>query len=239
MSWIDLLGYLGAALTLSVYSMKRMIPLRITGICANCVFIAYGFFGAVYPQMVLHSLLLPINAYRLREMIVLIRVVKSATQTDLDMEWLKPHMQRKPVKRGDVIFRKGDVSDALYLVANGRFRLVEINQEFGSGQVFGEIGLIAPDNRRTLTVECIEEGTLLTVSYDRVKELYFQNPKFGFYFLQLISQRLFKDIDRLKAPQASEGMASAASPERPLPPAARSVQPKPSASDLPHPPGRM
>jgi hypothetical protein len=32
-----------------------------------------------------------------------------------------------------------------------------------------------------------------------VKQLYFQNPKFGFYFLDLIAQRLFRDIQRLEA----------------------------------------
>lgn len=203
MPWVELLGYFGASLTLCVYWMKRMIPLRIVGVCANSVFIAYGFIAEVYPQMVLHALLLPINLYRLREMVLLIRDVKSATRTDLDMEWLKPHMRRHPMKKGDIVFSKGDVSDALYYPASGRYRLTELNQELAAGQVFGELGLIAPDNKRTLTVECIEDGMLLTVSYAHVKELYFQNPTFGFYFLQLVSQRLFTDIERLKQAAAT------------------------------------
>jgi hypothetical protein len=36
------------------------------------------------------------------------------------------------------------------------------------------------------------DGERLTFSYAAVKRLYFQIPKFGFYFLQLISQRLFR-----------------------------------------------
>jgi CRP-like cAMP-binding protein len=55
------------------------------------------------------------------------------------------------------------------------------------GQVIGELGLIAPDNKRTLTFECMEDGELVTISCGQVKQLYFQNPQFGFYFLQLIS----------------------------------------------------
>ena len=97
-----------------------------------------------------------------------------------------------------MLFRKGDLSSDMFYTLTGRYRLNEIGQEVGPGQVIGEIGLIAPDNKRTLTFECIEDGDLLTISYDHVKELYFQNPEFGFYFLQLISQRLFKDIDRLQ-----------------------------------------
>jgi CRP/FNR family cyclic AMP-dependent transcriptional regulator len=198
MSWAEILGYFGASLTITVYSMKRMIPLRIIGIGANCVFIVYGFLAAVYPQMVLHAVLLPINVFRLREMLLLISKVKGAMQGDLNMEWLKPYMKRRTAKQGEVLFRQGDVSSDMFYTLTGRFRLNEIGLDLEPGQVVGEIGLIAPDNKRTLTLECIEDGDLLTISYDHVKELYFQNPEFGFYFLQLVSKRLFKDIDRLQ-----------------------------------------
>lgn len=194
----EILGYFGASLTITVYSMKRMIPLRIIGIGANCVFIVYGFLAAVYPQMILHSVLLPINVFRLYEMLLLIRKVKGASQGDLNMEWLKPYMKRRTARQGEALFRKGDVSSDMFYTLTGRYRLNEIGLDLEPGQVVGEIGLIAPDNKRTLTLECIEDGDLLTISYDHVKELYFQNPEFGFYFLQLVSKRLFKDIDRLQ-----------------------------------------
>jgi CRP/FNR family cyclic AMP-dependent transcriptional regulator len=51
---------------------------------------------------------------------------------------------------------------------------------------------------RTQTVECIEDGQVLSASYQLVKELYFQNPEFGFYFLKLTSERLFQNIGRLE-----------------------------------------
>ena len=203
MPWVDLIGYFGALLTLCVYSMKRMIPLRVVGICANCVFVAYGFLGEVYPQMVLHGILLPINAYRLREMLVLVRKVKAASDGDLNMEWLKPHMSRRKVQRGDVLFRKNDPSSDMFYTVSGRYRLGEIGQDVLPGQLIGELGLIAPDNKRTLTFECTEDGELLVISYDHVKQLYFQNPEFGFYFLKLTSQRLFKDIERLRTAETS------------------------------------
>ena len=198
MHWVDILGYFGASLTICVYSMKRMIPLRVIGICANCVFISYGYLAEVYPQMALHAVLLPINIFRLREMLLIISKVKAASRSDQNMEWLKPYMTRQMVKRGEALFRMGDLSSDMFYTLTGRYRLTEIGQEIGPGQLIGEIGLIAPDNKRTLSFECIEDGELLTISYDQVKQLYFQNPEFGFYFLQLISQRLFKDIERLR-----------------------------------------
>jgi CRP-like cAMP-binding protein len=112
-------------------------------------------------------------------------------------------MTRHPCKAGEVIFRKGDPSSAMFYTVSGKYRLREIAAEVALGQVIGELGLIAPDNRRTLTFECVEDGELLTIGYAGVKQLYYQNPTFGFYFLQLISQRLFQDIARLEAKRAT------------------------------------
>jgi CRP-like cAMP-binding protein len=48
------------------------------------------------------------------------------------------------------------------------------------GAVFGEVGLFAPQHRRALTAACDDECRLSTITRDRVLELYYQNPKFGF-----------------------------------------------------------
>ncbi len=197
-SWIEALGYLGALLTFGTYSMKTMIPLRIIGLCANCVFIVYGYMAPVYPQLLLHGVLLPLNSLRLYQMLQLIGKVRTASQGDLNMDSLKPFMSKRACKAGETIFRKGDLASAMFYTVSGSYRLNEIEQDVGPGQVIGEVGLIAPDSKRTLTFECIEDGELLTISYEQVKQLYFQNPKFGFYFLQLISRRLFQDIARLQ-----------------------------------------
>ena len=79
MHWVEILGYFGALLTLATYSMKRMSSLRVIGICANCVFVAYGLLAPVYPQLLLHGVLLPINAFRLREMLQLVAKVRTAS----------------------------------------------------------------------------------------------------------------------------------------------------------------
>jgi hypothetical protein len=195
-SWKEALGYLGALLVFGTYSMKTMIPLRIIGLCANCVFIVYGYLAPVYPQLFLHGVLLPLNSLRLYQMHQLIGKVRTASQGDLNMDWLKPFMSKRACKAGEIIFRKGDLSSVMFYTVSGSYRLNEIEQGVGPGQVIGEVGLIAPDSKRTLTFECIEDGELLTISYEQVKQLYFQNPRFGFYFLQLISLRLFQDIAR-------------------------------------------
>jgi len=63
----DVLGYVAAALVLSAFYMREMIPLRITAICSNIAFIAYGLALGLAPVWLLHALLLPMNGYRLLE----------------------------------------------------------------------------------------------------------------------------------------------------------------------------
>jgi len=41
-------------------------------------------------------------------------------------------------------------------------------------------------------------GQVLTITYERLLEIYFQNPQFGYYFLVLTSQRLLENISRLE-----------------------------------------
>ena len=62
----------------------------------------------------------------------------------------------------------------------------------------GELGFLTPDNRRTATIECIEDGHVLTITYEKLLEIYFQNPQFGYYFLVLTSQRLLENIARAR-----------------------------------------
>jgi CRP-like cAMP-binding protein len=40
---------------------------------------------------------------------------------------------------------------------------------------------------------------VLTITYEKLLELYFQNPEFGYYFLRLTSERLMQNISRLEA----------------------------------------
>ena len=69
------------------------------------------------------------------------------------------------------------------------------------------MGFLTPNNRRTATIECLEDGQVLSITYDRLLEIYFQNPQFGYYFLVLTSQRLLENIARLEETLAEERAA--------------------------------
>jgi CRP/FNR family cyclic AMP-dependent transcriptional regulator len=194
----EIVGYLAALLVFLTFYMKTMIPLRIVGICSNCAFIAYGYLGELYPVLILHVILLPLNSLRLREMLRLTKQVREAAQTNLKMDWLKPFTSSRRISAGDILFRKGDAASAMYFIVSGRCRLTELGIDILPGQVVGELALLAPDQSRTQTLECTQSGELLQITYEQVKQLYYQNPDFGFYFVQLSTRRLFENIARLE-----------------------------------------
>jgi hypothetical protein len=201
MQWLETFGYLGALLTLTTFSMKTMLHLRMMGILSNFAFITYGALGHVYPVLMLHLILLPVNVWRLHQLLRLTRQIKMASSSQLSVDWLKPFSRRKDVRAGDVLFRRGDRAEEVMYVLSGQFRAVEADVLVQQGEVIGELGLVTSGNKRTQTIVCEQEGSLLLLSYDEVRQMYFQNPSFGFYFLELVAKRLLRDASRLPAPR--------------------------------------
>jgi len=214
--WPMWFGYAAVASSIVTCAMKTMIPLRVVSMTCNALFIIYGFFNGIYPTLILNLILLPLNTVRLHQMRKLIHDVEAAASYgETSIDWLKPFISRRGFHKGDIVFRKGDVADAMYYSVTGRYRLCEIGIEIPAGQVFGDLGLLAPGNLRTQTIECLEDGEVLTAGYQQVKELYFQNPQFGFYFLRLTSERLFENISRLEAEIVRKNEALAALGHKP------------------------
>jgi hypothetical protein len=179
-------------------TMKTMIPLRVFGIIANLVLIVTSIPSHNYLNMVVQTAMLFVNTYRLHQMLQLIRDVKRSVSSDLSLDWLKPFMTERNYAAGDVLFYKDEKAEDMLYIVSGRFRLVESGIELPVGAIVGEFGMFSPSNLRTQTLECIEAGLVLSVTYSKVEELYVQNPAFGFYFLRIFSQRLFQNIAKLQ-----------------------------------------
>jgi hypothetical protein len=204
----NIMGCIGGIFYVASTSMKTVIPLRMAGIASAFFFLLYGIFSEAIPSIFLYGLLLPLNSYRLYEMVELIKKVRNAAAGDLRMDWLEPFMTKRRYRKGQVLFHKGDPAEEMYLTVKGRFLVTELNIEITPGHIFGEMGLLTPGNRRTQTVECIKNGHVLSITYDKVRELYFENPEFGFHFLRLTSERLLQNIARLEGRLAAQGQGT-------------------------------
>ncbi len=179
-------------------TMRTMIPLRVFGILANIVLIITAIPIHNYLVILVQVVMLLVNTYRLHQMLQLVRDVRKSVNSDLSMEWLKPFMTERKCSAGEVLFYKDEKADSMFYIVSGRFRLVESGIELPVGAIVGELGMLSPSNVRTQTLECVQGGVILSVSYDQVEQLYVQNPAFGFYFLRLASARLFQNIDTLE-----------------------------------------
>jgi CRP/FNR family transcriptional regulator, cyclic AMP receptor protein len=191
--WIVVAAWVASTLVFCTFFMKTMIPLRIVAIASNLAFITYallglhyGVFGRLYPILVLHSCLLPLNVLRLRELRRLIAAVRGASDADA-LDALVPYMKGEEHPGGDVLFRAGDAPDKLYVIHSGHVDFPELRKRLSPGDVFGEIGLFAPQHVRTVTAVCADDCRLATITGDKVLELYYENPRFGLFLIRLVS----------------------------------------------------
>ena len=111
---------------------------------------------------------------------------------------LGPPRGLKRVQLDAKIETETDYPDWMFYTVTGKFLVKEIGVELPAGRIMGELGFLTPKNRRTQSVECIDSGEVLTITYDKLLELYFQNPEFGYYFLRLTSERMLQNIGRLE-----------------------------------------
>ena len=194
----NMCALVGAIFFVATLLTRTMVPLRVSNMISNVFFMAFGVLASDVRTFLLYLLLLPINAIRLRQMLTLVRKARNAVQGETSMEWLKPFMTQRKYRQGDVLCKKGDAANEMFLTVSGKFLVTEIGVELPPGSPMGELGFLTPNNQRTATIECTEAAQVLTISYDRLLELYFQNPQFGYYFLVLTSQRLLQNIARLE-----------------------------------------
>jgi hypothetical protein len=206
----NMFALVGAVFFVATLLTQTMVPLRVANMIGCAFFAAFGALTGTVTTFLLYLLLVPINAFRLRQMLVLVKKARSATQGDTSMEWLKPFMTERKYRKGDILMKKGDAANEMLLTVTGKFLVKEINVELPPGRLMGELGFLTPDNRRTATIECIEDGHVLTITYEKLLEIYFQNPQFGYYFLVLTSQRLLENIARLEGIVAQNKLAQQA-----------------------------
>jgi Cyclic nucleotide-binding domain len=192
----NICALLGATFFVATLLTRTMVPLRVSNMISNVFFMAFGALASDIRTFLVALLLLPINAIRLRQMLNLVKKARNAVRGETSMEWLKPFMTQRKYRQGDVLCKKGDPANEMFLTVSGTFLVTEFGIELPPGSPVGELGFLTPNNQRTATVECTEAAQVLTITYERLLELYFQNPQFGYYFLVVTSQRLLQNIAR-------------------------------------------
>jgi hypothetical protein len=193
-----LFGFIGAALMVTSYLMKSMLPLRVIALVACLFLVFYGYLTAALPTLLLYGALIPINVKKTLQIHRLVQAIENAKSNTPISEWLLPNMTRRTARAGTTLWKKGDVATEMLYLEKGSLLLVEYDRMLAPGSLVGEIGLFAPDNRRTLTLECGSDCTLYSLSAEGMARLYYQNPKLGFHVMRLIVARLMHDAEEAR-----------------------------------------
>jgi CRP/FNR family transcriptional regulator, cyclic AMP receptor protein len=201
------LGSAAVATLLVIISafVRTMIPLRWLAVGSNVGFIVYGLVHPSLLMVLLHVVLLPVNLWRVLQMVRLTRVVSAAADREQIALWLRPHMRSRRHKAGTVLFERGAAADRLYFLADGEMDLPDVGRQLQAGQMFGEIAFFTPGGRRTSSARCRTACTVLSIDAATFKQLIYQNPDFGLEVLRLVAARLSQDVQRLRAEAAGTG----------------------------------
>ncbi len=197
--WFDYVGYLGMLLGLVSMAMRTIIPLRLFAITACLCLAIFALLREAWPTFIVNAATIPVLGWRTREMWMLTRRAAMAAGTDFSIGWLLPFMRARTLEAGETLFKKGDDAAEMFYVSEGRLKLVEHNVELGPGSVVGEIAMFSPSRKRTRTIVAATDVKLSAIGESELKQLYYQNPHFGFYLIQLITHRLVANLEQLEA----------------------------------------
>jgi lysophospholipid hydrolase len=114
---------------------------------------------------------------------------------DFALEWLQ-------VNAGQVIFHEGDESEAIYIVLNGRLRLVEdrkdggmnVKAEFGQGESIGELEVLT-ESSRSGTLHAIRDTEVVKFPRTLFNSLAQEHPNITIKISKIIASRMRALVD--------------------------------------------
>ena len=212
----QLIGYLASITIFTTFCMTTMIPLRFVALLSNITFVAFGYLSGNEVVMVLHLIILPINFWKLRTILDLVRSTRQNPGERFQFERLRAFMTEISLPAGTVVFHKGDMALEMFYVKSGEILIEEIGAVCRAGDLLGEVALFSSDKRRTAGAVCVTDCVLLALSEAKTKELYFQDPEFSFKIVEIIIERLLSNARQQAAGAALAGsMLPGATPSGP------------------------
>src|SRR6202790_1089708 len=83
----NMFALIGAIFFVATLLTQSMVPLRVANMIGCAFFDGFGALAGNVTTFLLYLLMVPINAYRLRQMLTLVKKARGATQGDTSMEW--------------------------------------------------------------------------------------------------------------------------------------------------------
>ena len=121
-----------------------------------------------------------------------------------DLEAVAAVAMPRSYAAGEAVFREGDSSDTCYVVREGRARAISEHPDgrqitlatFGPGDIFGELAMF-DDERRSATVEAIEDLDVLAILGSEMRRLMREHPDIAVKLAVALVRRLRAANERL------------------------------------------
>ena len=123
-----------------------------------------------------------------------------------ELQEVAAHAQIRKVPTDTTIFYEGDPADAVFVVVNGRVKVVTTSSDgkefiltvLGSGQVFGEMGLleVAPRSAAVITITEVELMVIKRDDFDRLIE---SSPTISRKLMAILSRRLRRANSKMES----------------------------------------
>jgi CRP/FNR family cyclic AMP-dependent transcriptional regulator len=176
--------------------MRTMPSLRVLAMVASVLGILAGGLGQITWLWIGSLMALAINAWRYMEARATVRRLTGDGEPSASA--LFAFVNRETLAPGQVLFKRGDPGDEMYLVVEGEVEIVELGKSMGAGQVLGEVALLVPSHKRSATARAKTQVTLARMTKRDMELTALQNPAFGFELLKLVARRLSEDVERLE-----------------------------------------
>jgi hypothetical protein len=127
-------------------------------------------------------------------------------------------------REGDIIYKKGEMAEQMYVVMSGKVRLYLADNASGSwseelvkGDFFGEGSLLEALPRETTAV-AMEDSELISISRGTFMRMIRQNPEVSVKMMQRLTHRNRELSARMESEHKIFAIAGMARPTVPLPP---------------------
>ena len=132
------------------------------------------------------------------------RVPVFSTLERADLERIAQVSVPRSFEPGQAVFREGDASDTCYVVRDGQARAIRSHGDgrtitlatFGPGDFFGELAIFE-DERRSATVEAIEQMSVVGVLGPDMRRLMGEHPQIATRLVIALGRRLRETNERL------------------------------------------
>lgn len=130
-----------------------------------------------------------------------VRLFKDIGEPELTA--LSESLRERPLRRGQVLFREGEIGEEMFVVARGSIviskpvkdRVEQVLARIGPGDFFGEMSLF-DRSPRSATIQADSDATLLALDRDALRRLTEVSPRAAAAFFHALVQVF---IERLRA----------------------------------------